>query len=98
MSAKKPVIYRIHPSIGVARVGAGTQYFIGPEIPGAGATGQDSARGTMAPPYKQSPGTLKRQAARFRVWRYTWDKGRNTYVPDASEVAIGGAVKKIKWT
>jgi hypothetical protein len=97
VAAEKPVIYRIHPAIGVARVGAGTQYFIGPEAPGLGATGQDAARGTAVPPYKQSPGSLKRQAARFRIWRYTWDANQKTYIPDATDLVLG-SVKSIKWT
>jgi hypothetical protein len=97
MAALKAIIYRIHPAIGFARVGTGSQFFIGPEAPGRGATGKDSGRGEMVPPYKQSPGSLKRQAARFRVWRYTWDDRQNTYVPDADDLTLG-AVKRIKWT
>lgn len=97
MPAKKAVIYRIHPAIGVARVGSGSQCFIGPEVPGYGATGRDAARGTNVPPYKQSPGSLKRQAARFRIWRYTWNKNQNVYIPDADDLTLG-AVKSIKWT
>lgn len=97
MATRKPVIYRIHPAIGVARVGAGSQFFIGPEVPGLGATGNAASRGVAVPPYKQSPGTLKRQAARFRIWRYTWDARQNGYVPDATELGPG-AVKSIAWT
>lgn len=59
------VTCRIHPAIGIARVGnSESEFFIGPEIPG----------GATPPPggYKQSgsPGLLKRQAARFRVFGY----------------------------
>lgn len=97
MAARKPVIYRIHPAIGFARVGAGTQFYIGPEAPGLGATGVDSARGTAVPPYKQSAGTLKRQAARFRIWRYTWEEKQKAYLPDPADLTLG-AVKSIKWT
>lgn len=97
MAAKKPIIYRIHPAIGFARVGGGSQYFIGPEVPGLGPTGSDAGRGTAVPPYKQSPGTLKRQAARFRIWRYTWSAFQNAYIPDAADLTLG-SVKSITWT
>jgi hypothetical protein len=53
---------RIHPAIGMARVGNSDEYFIGPEIPYP-----------TAPPkggYRDAQGRLKRQAARFRVYGY----------------------------
>jgi len=96
MPTPKPVIYRIHPAIGFARVGAGAAFFIGPEVPGYGATGADAGVGSNVPPYKEAPGKLKRQAARFRVWRYTWDNGSRSYTPDPTDLSEQGA--KIKWT
>src|SRR4051812_9540689 len=53
---------RIHPAIGVARVGNSPEYFVGPEVPNA-----------VAPPeggYRDRQGRLKRQAARFRIYGY----------------------------
>ena len=49
---------KIHPAIGVARVGDSPDgFFVGPESPGdAGSDG----------PYKDGAGRIKRQAARFR--------------------------------
>lgn len=69
-----PPVYRIHPAIGIARLGDASpdDFFVGPERPnqsGAGVPGL----GTMAPPYKAA-GKIKRQAARFRVFEYL-DKG-----------------------
>ncbi|HKY54657.1 MAG TPA: LodA/GoxA family CTQ-dependent oxidase, partial [Anaerolineales bacterium] len=66
---------KIHPAIGIARVGnSPNEYFIGPEIPGVAAPPQGG--------YKDSgdldeliPPRVKRQAARFRVFGYD-DKGR----------------------
>jgi len=55
--------YRIHPGIGVARVGSSpTEWFIGPEAPGVAPlpTG----------PFRDPQGLVKRQAARFRVYEY----------------------------
>jgi L-Lysine epsilon oxidase N-terminal len=53
---------RIHPAIGIARVGNSQKYFIGPEIPFP-----------VAPPqggYRDDEGRLKRQSACFRVYGY----------------------------
>ena len=55
--------FKIHPSIGIARIGnSPTEFFIGPEIPGQ----KDPPQGG----YKDSQGRIKRQAARFRVFAY----------------------------
>ncbi len=54
---------KIHPAIGVARVGnSRDEFFIGPEVPDE----------VSLPPgsYKDATGALKRQAARFRVYGY----------------------------
>lgn len=60
-------IYRIHPAIGITRVGNADAdtFFIGPELPGQKATG----------PFK-SGGKLKPQAARFRIWEYVEKNGK----------------------
>jgi len=53
---------RIHPAIGVARIGNSGEYFIGPEVPHP-----------TAPPaggYRDAAGKLKRQAAQFRIYGY----------------------------
>lgn len=44
--------YRIHPAIGIARMGNAdpSTFFIGPEVPGYGSMGE--APGTTVPPYK----------------------------------------------
>ncbi|MDC3960236.1 LodA/GoxA family CTQ-dependent oxidase [Polyangium jinanense] len=70
-------VYKIHPGIGVARVGDSSDaFFIGPEIPGE--------RGVVPTPkgeqpverYKDASGRILRQAARFRVYEYErTDKG-----------------------
>ena len=65
------VIYKIHPAIGVARVGNHpSAYFVGPESPGSPGV-EISADGTETPVarYKEA-GRVKRQAARFRVFRF----------------------------
>lgn len=63
MGVESVVSAKIHPAIGIARVGnSPDEYFIGPELP----------HPVPAPPggYKDAQGRLKRQAARFRIYGY----------------------------
>jgi hypothetical protein len=73
---------KIHPTIGVARVGDSPDgFFVGPETPGgAGSAG----------PYKDGAGRIKRQAARFRVFGYDDD---GNVVRELTE-----ADAEIRWT
>jgi len=67
-------IYKIHPAIGVARVGNSPDaFFIGPETPGSPGVeiGADGAETTLTT-YKHN-GLVKRQATRFRVFAYEQD-------------------------
>jgi hypothetical protein len=66
-----PPKYKIHPAIGIARLGDASSFFIGPEIPGIPPLGNKP--GTAVPPYKDG-GKIKPQAARFRVFEYL-DRG-----------------------
>ncbi|MEA2369999.1 MAG: hypothetical protein QOH12_393 [Solirubrobacteraceae bacterium] len=62
-SLREVVSARIHPSIGVARVGDSiTEFFIGPEV--------DEPTPQAAGSYKDKEGALKREAARFRIYGY----------------------------
>ena len=82
---------RIHPGIGVARIGDSEQEFlIGPEI--QGATSSESLR--------DDDGALKRQAARFRVYGY--DEDDNVVAELTSESAeiswtVHVANRKAQW-
>jgi hypothetical protein len=62
------VIYKIHPAIGIARVGnaPGEQFFVGPEVPGAQASPEIG--GSALTTYKNAKGEVRPQAARFRIW------------------------------
>ncbi|MEV6429284.1 LodA/GoxA family CTQ-dependent oxidase [Nocardia sp. NPDC051463] len=54
---------RIHPGIGVARVGnSPDEFFLGPEAPGIPANPEG--------PFKDAHGRMKRQAVRFRLYGY----------------------------
>jgi hypothetical protein len=88
--AANPVL-KIHPSIGVARVGdSPTGFFIGPERPFAGNTGTDAdAPAASAVPPFRAGGAIKRQAARFRIYHYPVGKDPeelNLAHPDVAEI------------
>jgi hypothetical protein len=70
-----PPIYKIHPVIGIARVGDADKFFIGPETPGLRPTGE--LPGAKVPPFKEG-GKIKPQAARFTIFEYL-DKGDGNY-------------------
>src|SRR5262245_3402675 len=67
-------VYKIHPAIGIARVGDHpSAFFIGPERPRS--PGVEIGRDQIETPltsYKEG-GKVKRQAARFRVFRFHQD-------------------------
>jgi len=76
---------RIHPAIGIARLGnSPEEYFIGPEVPG------------VYPPvseYRDEEHCLKRQAARFRL--FTYDENDEVIGEITSQ---DPRVKSIRWT
>ncbi len=83
-------VFKIHPAIGVARIGDSNAFFIGPEQPGGPATGAADGKGTPVPPFR-SGGKIKRQAARFRVFLYPPGPGQqpveiNTSIPEVQEI------------
>lgn len=66
-------VYRIHPAIGIARLGnldPDQGFIVGPEIPGQRAT--DGLTNQEALNYKVN-GQVKPQAARFRIFKYEPD-------------------------
>ena len=78
------ITFEIHPSVGIARLGNSSQFFLGPEP-------------TELPPakYRDNSGALKRQAARFRV--FECDRSADGTLVSATEIdATAGAT--ITWT
>ena len=81
---------RIHPAIGIARVGNSEEYYLGPEsmagmeLPGKTCTGGLPIRpGTedttiLSTELRDGSGKLKRQAARFRIFQYAFDDAAGT--------------------
>jgi hypothetical protein len=87
-------IYKVHPAVGIARVGNSEEHYIAPEIAG-GLPIMD--RGTHFDPadFRDAAGLLRRQAARFAVFRH-----ESSHPEDAGEpVEPGkGGVRAIEWT
>jgi len=85
--------YRIHPAIGVARVGDADdrgQFFIGPEYPGVGAEPDP-------PRFKTDAHQVRPQAARFRIFEYR-DGGDGKFVPVREMTLDEPDVAAIQWT
>jgi hypothetical protein len=92
----QPPRYRIHPAIGIARVGNADpdEFFLGPERPGQAVTGMPAV-GTAVPPFKAG-GRLKRQACRFRIWEYTESGG--VWTPSREVTLDDKDVVDLRWT
>lgn len=99
-------IFRVHPAIGIARVGNSEEYYLGPETM-AGMNGLTDADPMGGLPIKKGQetqtitsndlrdvdGKLKRQAARFKIYAYD-DNQINQYPTQAgTEIKIGSSVE-----
>src|SRR5262245_42097461 len=103
--------YRIHPSVGIARMGnSPSVYFVGPEAPTHGTRFQPILKGIpgVAAPvlpgagpstHRDANGLLAKQAARFRIFEYSYEKRlggtRNDYPVEVKEVTDADYV--IEW-
>lgn len=91
--AEKINSIRIHPGIGIARLGDSDEFFIGPEAPGVVADpGGSNGPGPGGGTYRDSGARLKRQAQRFRIYAYDAD---NNVVAELSSGS--GLVESIRW-
>lgn len=84
---------RIHPGIGIARLGDSDEFYIGPEAPGVvvdpgGINGPGPNGGT----YRDNGARLKRQAQRYRVYAYDAHDKVVAELTSDSEV-----VQSIRW-
>ena len=89
------VTYRIHPAIGIARIGdSPDDFFVGPEAPGVvPAPKKPGDASTHPATYKDSHHRIKRQGARFRIYEYTEDAARG--VTKVREITATDA--EIEW-
>jgi len=82
--------FRIHPAIGVARVGnSPDEFFVGPEQPSVPANWKGGKFESF-----RDKGQIKREAARFRVFEYVDDGAGGL---KSIELTLGGAVVDIEW-
>lgn len=91
--------YRIHPAIGFARVGnSPDSFYLEPTSVGAlpiecdeeGSAKHDEQGNEIPVKHFKEGGQIRRQAARFRVYRYTDGK-------DPVEVTTGNGLKSVTW-
>src|SRR5213080_2893180 len=80
-------VYKIHPAIGVARVGESEDYYLAPEAAGALPINPDG-RPFSREDFRDASGAVRRQAARFGVFR-----------DDGTPVTPGeDGIARIEWT
>lgn len=97
--------FRIHPALGIARVGNSKEYYLGPEtMAGFPVQGQNGLTGGLpirpgteaevitSRELRDRNGGLKRQAARFRIFHYRGDEVDQYPCGGGSEVTVGGRV------
>lgn len=93
--------FRIHPAIGIARVGNSKDYYLSPEtVAGLKENPTDVQTGGLpikkgtenttitSADLRDSSGALKRQAARFKIYQYELSDGDETYPMNLPEDSI----------
>jgi len=84
--------YKIHPAIGIARVGNSQDYYISPDIAG-GLPSSYSNKPKNGNVFRDDNDKLLRQAAQFKIYEYSPDN------PEGILVTPGlNGVKSIQWT
>lgn len=84
---------RIHPGIGIARLGDSDEFYIGPEAPGVVVDpGGSGGPGPNGGSYRDSKGRLKRQAQRYRV--YAYDANNKVIAELSSDSSL---VRSVRW-
>src|SRR5438094_4079446 len=93
MASTPTSVFKIHPAIGIARIGDAdpNHSFIGPETPRVPANWDYTTQQFL--PFKFG-GHVKRQAARFRIWEYVEKNGQ---VVPWKEISLDD-VEQITWT
>lgn len=98
-------IFRIHPAIGIARVGNSEEYYLGPETMAGmeGETVGDPMGGLPIKPGQETQtitsddlrdqnGLLKRQAARFKIYGYSDDEIKKYPSGAGNEIKVGSTI------
>lgn len=97
-------VFRVHPAIGIARVGTSEEFYLGPEsLAGLPSDGGQTAGGLpikagtesetiTSADLRDRDGALKRQAARFRIYQYDREQADKYPSGAGTEVTVGSAV------
>ncbi|OOV85839.1 hypothetical protein BTA35_0216540, partial [Oceanospirillum linum] len=95
MAMNNSYIYKIYPSIGIARVGTSEEFYLGPETSaGMPLTWPEAVPATSEDIFRDQNGDMRRQAARFKIYRY-----KEGCEHEAEEVTLNTpGVHKIEWT
>jgi hypothetical protein len=84
--------YKVHPALGIGRVGNSNDYYIAPSTPG-GLPTEYSTQPPSGTYFRDAQSQLLRQAVKFQV--YVYDSAN----PDGAPIAIGqNNIVGIKWT
>lgn len=84
--------YKIHPAIGIARVGDSQDYYIAPETAG-GLPTEYSTQPPAGTHFRDASERLLRQAAKFKIYAYSAENPEGVLVTPGQN-----GVKSIKWT
>ena len=118
MPSKAKTVFRLHPAINFARLGTSDDYYLSPEtsagLPTSGSTtvgglpiNPDTEKVITSADLRDRDGNLKRQAARYRIFAYTFDEpdAPDTYPNGGGEDILPGGtlddgrrVKDVVWT
>lgn len=85
--------FRIHPAIGVARMGNSPDHFVAPEIPGVPANWDNAKNGFSS--FRDQQGRILRQAVRFRIFEY--QEAAEGTLSNPKEVALGTDIIDVEW-
>ena len=100
-------IFKVHPAIGIARVGNSSEYYLAPEsiaaMPQPGKAGDPTTGGLPIRPgtedtiiksseFRDQQGAFKRQAARFRIFAYPSEDVSQYPAKNAEEIQIGSEI------
>ncbi|TPI60964.1 hypothetical protein FJ420_31100 [Mesorhizobium sp. B3-1-3] len=90
---------KVYPPLGIARVGNATgqdDFVAGPEVIGGPATMPDGTPARFLEHFRAADGSIKRQAARFRVYAHLKDGSVKEITADDAKIEWSVAVANIK--
>lgn len=95
MANSNDFIYKIYPAIGVARVGDSKEFYLGPETSGGmPLTWPEAKPATSDDIFRDAKGDMRRQAARFKIYRYI--AGQEDQAEEVTLDTLG--ITDIQWT